>query len=132
MAVRANDAVARRHDALLGQEGMLDAHFAHVKEMKDVVFVGEIPALFGLGRALDVLVGDEMVQHDVDAGPVKDRVKARLLEFIDGDGGGDIVAKHHVQFCIDELARLDAAFAAVGGQDLLGHGHSHNGCSFLL
>ena len=66
VAVGADDAVTRRHDAFFGQQGVLDAHLAHIVEIEDVVLVGKLAALLGLLRALDVLVGDEVVQHDGD------------------------------------------------------------------
>ena len=79
VAVGADDAVARGHDALFGQQRVLNAHLADIVEVEDVVLVCELAALLGLGRALDVLVGDKVVEHDVDAGLVKDGIKARLV-----------------------------------------------------
>ena len=93
---------------------MLNAHLADVVEVEDVVLVCELAALLGLGRALDVLVGDKVVEHDVDAGLVKDGIKACLVELIDGHRGGDIVAQHQIQLCVDELARRNGCFPAVG------------------
>ena len=113
VAVRADDAVARGHDALFGQERVLNAHLADVVEVEDVVLVCELAALLGLGRALDVLVGDKVVEHDVDAGLVKDGIKARLVELIDGHRGRNIVAEHDVEPGVDELARRNGCFPAV-------------------
>ena len=109
LAVRADDAVARGHDALFGQERVLNAHLADVVEVEDVVLVCELAALLGLGRTLDVLVGDKVVEHDVDAGLVKDGIKARLVELIDGHRGRNIVAEHDVEPSVDELAAVTAA-----------------------
>ena len=125
MAVGANDAVTGGHDALFRQQGVFNAHGAHVVEIQNVVLVGKFPALFGLLGALDVLVGHKVIQHNVHPGLVKDRIKARFLKFVDGDGGGDVVAQHNIQLGVDELSRLDGFLAAVGGQNLLRHGHSH-------
>ena len=97
-----------------GQERVLNAHLANVVEVEDVVLVCELAALLGLGRALDVLVGDKVVEHDVDAGLVKDGIKARLVELIDGHRGRNIVAEHDVEPGVDELARRNGCFPAVG------------------
>ena len=107
MAVRTDDAVARGHDAFFGQQGVLDAHLAHIVEVENVVFVGELAALLGLGCALDVLVGHEVVQHDGDVLFIEHAVEARSLELVDGDGGGDIIAQHDVELGVDELPGLD-------------------------
>ena len=107
VAVGTDDAVTGGHDAFFGQEGVFNAHLTDVVEIEDVVFVGELTALLGLGGALDILVGDEVVQHDGDMLFVEHAVKACLLELVDGNGGGDVVAQHEIQLCVDELACLD-------------------------
>ena len=114
VAVRADDAVARSHDALFGQQCVLNAHAAHVEKVEDIVLVGELAALLGLGRALDVLVGDKVIQHDVDAGVIEHRVEPCFFKFVDGHRGGDIIAEHHIELGVDELARRDGCFPAVG------------------
>ena len=96
------------------QERVLNAHLANVVEVEDVVLVCELAALLGLGRALDVLVGDKVVEHDVDAGLVKDGIKARLVKLIDGHRARNIVAEHDVEPGVDELARRNGCFPAVG------------------
>ncbi len=42
------------------------------------------PALLGLLGALDVLVGDEVIQNDVHPGLVENIAKARLFKLVDG------------------------------------------------
>src|SRR5699024_5265138 len=141
VAVRADDAVAGGDDALFGQQGVLDAHLAHVVEVEDVVLVGKLPALLGLGGALDVLVGDEVVQDDGHPLFVEHAVKTGLLELVDGHRGGDVVAQDDVQFGVDELARLDLVEAGMVCKDLLRQSHSHDtvllhwyvfGCLFVV
>ena len=105
VAVRADDAVPGGDDALLRQQGVLHAHLAHVEEVDDAVPAGELPALLGLLGALDVLVGDEVVQDDVHSRLVEDVAKARLLKLVDGHRGGDVVAQDDVQVRLDQLSR---------------------------
>ena len=131
VAVGTDDTVARGYDALFGQERVLDTHLTHIVEVEDVVFVSELAALLGLGGALDVLVGYKVVQHDVDAGAVKHRVKTGLLKLVDSHRGGDVVTQHDVELGVDELARGHGCFSAMRGQDLLCHGHSHGVPSVL-
>ena len=45
---------------------------------------------------------------------VKDGIKARLVELIDGHRGRNIVAEHDVEPGVDELARRNSCFPAVG------------------
>ncbi len=60
MAVRPEDDVAREDIALLGKEGVLDAHPSHFP-VQHSLFFGELPAVLGLFRRGDVLVGGEMI-----------------------------------------------------------------------
>ena len=132
MAVGTDDAVTGGHDAFFGQEGVLNTHLAHIVEVEDIIFVGKLAALLGLGGALDVLIGDEVIQHDGNVFLVEHTVKARLLELIDGDRGGDIVAQHDIEPGIDELACLDLRQTRMCGQNLLRQSHSHNTLSFYV
>jgi len=131
VAVRTDDAVTGGHDAFFGQQGVLDAHLAHIVEVEDIVFVGELAALLGLGGTLDVLVGHKVVQHDGDVLFVEHAVETGALKLVDGDGGGDVVAQHDVQLCVDELACLDLGKPGMCGKDLLRQGHSHGGTLLL-
>ena len=114
VAVGTDDAVTGGHDALFGQQGMFNAHLAHIVEVENVVLVGKFAALLGLRCALDVLIGDKVIQHNIDAGLIKHRVKPGFFKFIDGDRGRDVIAQHDVELGIDELARCHGCLAAVG------------------
>ena len=107
VAVGTDDAVTGGHDAFFGQEGVLNTHLTHIVEVEDIIFVGKLAALLGLGCALDVLIGDKVIQHDGDVRLVEHAVKACLLKLVDGDRSGDIVAQHDIEPGIDELACLD-------------------------
>ena len=48
VAVGTDDAVTGGHDALFGQQGMFNAHLAHIVEVENVVLVGKFAALLGL------------------------------------------------------------------------------------
>lgn len=111
---------------------MLHAHLAHVEEVDDAVSAGELPALLGLLGALDVLVGDEVIQNDVHPGLVENIAKARLFKLVDGHRSGDVVAQDNIKVRLDQLSRLDVLLAAVGSQDFLCHSHSHGYCASVL
>ena len=130
VAVRADHAVTGGDDAFFRQQGMLDAHLTDIVEVEDIVFIGELPALLGLGSALDILIGYKVIQHNGDMLFIKHAVETGALKLVDGHRGGDIVAQHNVQLCVDELACLDFRQTGVCGKDLLRQGHSHG--SFLL
>ena len=131
VAVGTDDAVTGGHDAFFGQEGVLNTHLTHIVEVEDIVLVGKLAALLGLGCALDVLIGDEVIQHDGNVLLVEHAVKACLLKLVDGDRGGDIVAQHDIELGIDELACLDLRQTRMCGQNLLRQSHSH-GDTLLL
>ena len=131
MAVGTDDAVTGGHDAFFGQEGVLNTHLTHIVEVEDIIFVGKLAALLGLGCALDVLIGDEVIQHDGNVLLVEHAVKACLLKLVDGDRGGDIVAQHDIELGIDELACLDLRQTRMCGQNFLRQSHSH-GDTLLL
>ena len=128
--VGADDGLARGHQALLRQEGVLDAHGAHVIVVVDIELPGEGPALLALGGGLDVLVGGEVIHHHGDAALVENLGEARGLKLVDGHRRGNVIAQHQVQFGLDQLSGTDAVQSRVAGQDLLCHGHSH--CVSLL
>ena len=130
MGVGADDAVAGGHNALLGQQGMLDAHLAHIVEVADAVSAGKLPALLALLGGLDVLIGDKMVQHDGDLILIENALKAGLLELVDRHGSGDVVAQDDIQLCLDQLAGGHSLQPRMGGKYFLSHGHSHG--NFLL
>ena len=131
MAVGTDDAVTGGHDAFFGQEGVLNTHLTHIVEVEDIIFVGKLAALLGLGCALNVLIGDEVIQHDSNVLLVEHAVKACLLKLVDGDRGGDIVAQHDIELGIDELACLDLRQTRMCGQNFLRQSHSH-GDTLLL
>ena len=72
-----------------------------------------------------------MVRHDGDVLFVEHAVETGALKLVDGDGGGDVVAQHDVQLCVDELACLDLGKPGMCGKDLLRQGHSHGGTLLL-
>ena len=111
---------------------MFDAHLAHIIEVQDIIFVGKLAALLGLGRTLDVLVGDKVVQHDGDVLFIEHAVEPGLFKLVDGNGSGDIIAQHDIELGVDELACLDLGKTCVSGQNFLRQGHSHDTLSFSL
>ena len=130
VAVGADDAVAGGHNALFREQCMLNAHLPHVEVVVDVVLPGKGAHLLALLSGLNVLVGGEVVHHQGDFAFVEDVVEARLFKFVDGHRGGDVVSQHHVQVGTDELAGNNGVQTGVGGQDFLGHGHTHENQSF--
>ena len=51
VAVRADHAVSGGDDAFFRQKGVLNAHLAYIVEVEDIVLIGELPALLGLGSS---------------------------------------------------------------------------------
>ena len=121
--IGADDEVAGAHDALLGQQRVLDAHAADLEVVRDALLAGEVARYLGLLGALDVLVRRVVVGHEADAVRVEHVLASQLAERLDGDGRGDVVRQHEVQVALDELARLHLVQMRVGRQDLLGHRH---------
>lgn len=69
MGVGPHDDLSRGGQPLLGDQGVLYAHLAHVVEMGDAVLMGKLPCLLAqLGR-LDILAGGIVVQHNGDPVP---------------------------------------------------------------
>ena len=126
MGVGPHDDLTGSAQALLGQQGVLHTHLAHVEEVGDVMLVGEVPGLQAQLGGLDVLAGGVVVQDNGDLVLVKHLGEARLLKLGDGHRGGDVVAQHHVHLGLDELAHLHVVQTGVLGQNLLGHCHSHS------
>ena len=124
--IGADDHVARRHEALLGQQHVLDAHAADLEVVHEAVPAGEVAQYLRLRGRLDVLVGREVVGHEDDLGGVEDALEARLLELGDADRRGDVVGERQVDLGLDDLAGLDRRALAGAGEDLLDDGAAHH------
>lgn len=107
MGIGADDQIARAHDALLGQQRVLDAHAADLVVMRDALLTGEIARLFGLLGAFDVLIRDVVVGNQGDLSGIENLLHADLLEILNGDRRRDVVGKHQIEIALDQLPRLD-------------------------
>ena len=132
VGVCADATFACGNQALFRQQGMLDAHGAHVEEVGNVVLFRKGAGLEAQLCGVDVLTGGKMVQDDGNLVLVEDLGKAGVLKLRDGNGGGDVVAQHQVQLGLDELACGNRCFSGMGCQDFLGHGHSHSNSSLFF
>ena len=126
VAVGTDDAVTGGNDPLLRQEGVLNAHLAHVVKVADAVVAGKFPAGLALLGGLDVLVGHKVVQNDDHLVLVVDPFESGLSEFVHRHRGGDVVAQDDVQLGLDQLPGGNLPQPGVGRQDLLCHCHCHN------
>ena len=108
-----------------GQKRVLDAHHADVHEVFDVVLVREGAGLLNERRRLDVLVRRKVVHDHRDLCVVENRGRAVLLENVDRDRRGNVVAENHVELGVDQLTSLDFFEPRVSREDFLGHCHTH-------
>ncbi len=97
VGVGAQDHVAGPDQALLGQEGMLHAHPAHVVVVDDPVLLRELAHLLDQSGRLDVLVRREVVGDQRDPFGVEHMLEPGLFELVDGHAGGDVVAKAEIE-----------------------------------
>ena len=125
MGIGADHALAGGGQALFRQQGVLHTHAAHIIEVGDVKPFGKLPGLGTQLSGLDILTWGGVIQHQGDLVLVKHLGQPRLVELRDGYRGGNVVAQHHIQFSLYQLARDNMIQAGVLGQDLLSHGHSH-------
>ena len=110
---------------------VLDTHGAYVKEMSDIEALREIAGGLAQLCGLDVLAGGVMIEDDSDFVLIEDAGEAGLVEFDDGDGGGDVIAQHQIELGFDQITGLDGFKSRMGSKDFLGHGHSHGNASLL-
>ncbi len=125
VGVGSDDQVTGDNKSLLRKEGVFNAHFSGVIEVRDVEFIAEVTAGLGLDGGLDVLVRNKVVHYHDDLFLVENVVLAHFIEFADGDGRCNVVAEHPVQVHKDELARRDRVEPCVCRKDLLCHSHAH-------
>ena len=125
VGVGAHDDLAGSAQALFGEQGVLHAHLAYIKEVGDVVLVGKVAGFQAQLGGLDVLARGVVVQDDGDLVLVKDLAEAGLLKLGDGHGGGNVIAQDHIYLGLDELANLHVVQPGVLGQDFLRHCHTH-------
>ena len=125
VGVGADHTLAGGGEALLGQQGVLHPHAAHVVEVGDVEPLGKLPHLGAELGGLDILAGGVVIQHQGDPVLVEYLGQPGLIEFRNRHRGGDVVAQHQIQLGLHQLAGDNVVQAGMLGQDLLGHGHSH-------
>ena len=123
--VGADDDVAGNDEALLGEQGVFDAHVFFVEEVLHLVLLGEVAADARLVGGRDVLGGDEVIEDDGEAVGVGELRRAGVFERFDGDGGGDVVADDHVDGHPDDLTGV-YRFTGVFAENLFGNGLSHS------
>ena len=91
MGIGTDNQIARAHDALLGQQRVLDAHATDLVVMRDALLTGEIAHLLGLLGAFDVLVRNVVIGNQGDLGGIEHLLHADLLEILNGDRRRDVV-----------------------------------------
>ena len=123
--IRTDDAVAGADKTFFGQKRVLDADASYIIEMGDIKSLCKISCGSAELCRLDVLAGGVVVEYDRDSILIKNFCKARVVKYLDGNGGGNIVAEYQIQLCFDQVARLDRGQTRVRREDLLCHCHSH-------
>ncbi len=131
MAVGADHEIPRADDPLLREQRMLDAHAAHLVEMRDALIMSEIAHDLRLLGALDVLVGHVMIRDEDHLILVEHGIRY-LRARPNGKGSRHIIGKDQVQIAFDELPRLYLIQASMSCQYLLRHGHGTRHGSSLL
>ena len=125
MRVCTDNAVTGSYKSFFREQSMFDAHISNVKEIGYVVLSAEIPALLALTCCLDILVRCKMVHYHCDLFFIKDTVKACLVELVDSNRRGNVIAQHQIQISHYQLSCLDAVKTCVCSEYLLCHCHSH-------
>ncbi len=90
MRIGADNQVPRKHQSLLGQDHMLDAHLADLK-IDQSLADGEITHHLDLLGGGDILVGHEMVRHHDHFLRIENPLQPDPLELPDGYGRGDVI-----------------------------------------
>jgi hypothetical protein len=122
MRVGADYQLAAADKAPFREQGMLDAHLAHVEEICYLMLAGKSPDLPALLGRLDVLAGGEVVITRAILFLSKTLSKP-CLSNSRWQRRRYIVAEHHVGFRHDQLAGPDFGLPAMGGDDFLRHCH---------
>ena len=131
MAVRADDDLARRDNALFRQERMLDAHAPDLIVMDNVLCAGKLAHLLGERRRLDILVRHEVIRNQRNLFGIKNLRCAHTIELVDRHRSGDVVAQHKVQLAHEQFSRTAAVNTGCPCEDFLRHGHAHRSNSSL-
>jgi len=114
VAVRADDQVAGKNDALFRQQRVFDAHLSAFVEIRYAELEGELADGFALLGGVDVFVRRKMIQNQRHPVAVKNLLPAGRAEFADGDGRRDVVAQRDIDPGVDEPAGRDFLQVRVG------------------
>ena len=132
VGIRADHGIAGNDESFFGEQRVLDAHLTYVVEVGDVLRTAEITAHHALLRRLDVLVRSKVIHDHGHFFLIEYVLLAHLVERLDGDRRGNVIAKHEIQIHQHELPCLDLVKTGMCGEDLLCHGHSHVVQSFQM
>ena len=125
VGVRTDHSITGDNESFFRQKCMLNAHLSNVVEMRNILLAAEITAHHALLCSLDVLVRSKVIHYHGHLLLVKNALLAHLVECLDGNRRGNIIAKHEIQIHQHELSSLDLVETGVCSEDLLCHGHTH-------
>ena len=116
-------AVAR--NPALREDAQRDPDFAPLVVMGEVLGQSELSHEFTLLGGTDILVRRKMIGNQDHLVLVKNLQSPRLFEFLNGNGGRNIVAQSDVHLGIDEHTRMNFLKIRVCREDLFRYCHSH-------
>ena len=125
VGVRPDRKLSGGDESLLRNQSMLNPHISHIEIMRELLLRREVPADLSALCGDDVLVRDEMIHHEDDLIPVKDRLLSQLLHLPDRKRSRNIIPVDQIDIRLDQLPRQDLIEARMRRQNLLAHRHSH-------
>jgi hypothetical protein len=104
---------------------MFDTNAPNFEIIFNSHFTGEFTHHFYLFRRFYIFIRSKMVRNQRNLFSIENPCKTCFFKFAYSNGGGNIIAKHHIQFRSYKLARLYFIKPCAFSQYLLSHRHCH-------
>jgi hypothetical protein len=105
VAIPHDDGKSGPHQSLFREYGMANPVSAYVKKVFDTMPPRPVPEDLTLFCGLGVFGRTHMVNDHLDPGSIKDLIHAFCNKIVDGNGGGDFMAEHPIQFKYPRIAK---------------------------
>ena len=130
MGIRSDDHITGYCQSFFRKQGMLNSHFSNFKIIGNFITPCKLSDTFAVFRRFDILIGNKVIRNKCDLVLIKNSLCIHLRHFLNGYRTGNIVSKHQIQICFNQLSGFYFLKSGMCCQNFLGHCHSH--AHFLL
>ncbi len=125
MRISADNSITGKNQALFRKQCVFNSHLPYLEEVFNPHFIRKLtyyPDLFG---RFYILVRREVICYNSNFLFVKYPVNAYFFKFLNSNGCGYVISKHHIELGHDKLPAPYTIKSGMIRKYFLGHGHPH-------